>query len=501
MNATELLNQLRSLFGRLAAPIGRWIQGHALLFLACGVVVLFVSYGWAAYTDWRTKPITFYTGPLGGSLADPAGRIADRINEASTLLGTQYRVSVTPTNGYEDNRYRVSHDKTGSAIGFAHDGFGDSSNIAILLPLEHSYLHILCRQELATKLAGTSPAPLMLGQLKDNLRAGHVYLGPPQSGTRQTAEIILKSHGLVPDKLATHGVADWNEMRAGLANGHIDAAFYSGPIGAEIIAKIASDNSCRLIGLGAERAAILQENPQIAPAQFQSNSYGAAGFCPTTADTVATRRVLICPRTLPDKDAYILAKAASEAVQLDAGAIVWKSGPPTTQQIDERFSYILHPGAVLLRDQKPPSLWIRGGSVFLWTVIVWAITEFVRSINSWLQAPTARPIGVAEQATHYSELEEVVERALSELAFRPTPLEPADFAMWSERIRALRGQIAEARNLNFLNDKEARTLMRGLREIITDLGLRRSTDAMSAIASISRPTDTPLLGTPVPPHE
>ena len=57
---------------------------------------------------------------------------------------------------------------------------------------------------------------------------GRVFLGLPQSGTRQAASLVLEKYGLDPEKLATNGVEDYNEIARPWLTGTSRSRFIQG---------------------------------------------------------------------------------------------------------------------------------------------------------------------------------------------------------------------------------------------------------------------------------
>ena len=80
-------------------------------------------------------------GPSAGGLRD---FIEEQLEKAGRVVDGAFSVAVEATGGYDENRRRVSEDEKGNLVGFAYDGFGDSENVATILPLDNRYLHILC---------------------------------------------------------------------------------------------------------------------------------------------------------------------------------------------------------------------------------------------------------------------------------------------------------------------------------------------------------------------
>lgn len=391
--------------GQLLKFVGVWVvtaaRRHSGALLASAIVVLAVMTAWSWYLQWRTTEFVVLVGPGGGGSINHAKRIGRKIADQSSPYGAAYAVRIESTDGSEDIRKQISEDRDGNLIGFAHDGFGNSENVRILLPLDKNYLFVLCRKQFSEQTLKKSPGSKVtfadVMKNKDLLKPGRVFLGPTGSGTRQLAELVTERFDLDPQKYQTNGVYDWNDMRAALNNGYIDIAFYSGPLDADVVQEIAKDGSSVLVGLDGDRDPILQGRIHVFPAKLTARSFAAGDFCPRPLETIASRRVLICPADMPEETAYFLAKHAHMAMRSMIQDIDWNNPLPESPRT-EGFTYQLHPGAERLKQNNPPGPLPWNNNYVLLTLALWLATELATSINRKFQQSQAdKPPQVANQ--------------------------------------------------------------------------------------------------------
>ncbi len=502
MLTVQNFKDLFTSLGVLLAPAWAAIRKHAVwtAIIAFGslAVAALVTNAWSAYDRWRTREIVFLTGPVGGSGADPAQRIAEHAAYRSAkLLGGRYHLRVQTTNGFEENRRRVGQDRDGLSVAFAHDGFGDASNVAILLPLEWNYLQLLCTKKFREGIPGKEggESKLTLSDLQDKMTPGRVYLGPNESGTRQLAELVLSSYGHNPHRLASTGIADWHDMRAALYVGNIDVAFYSGPPNAPIIKAIADDEKCLLIGLDGTRNAIAQQNYQLLSATLQPNLYATNGFCPHAIETIASRRVLICSRAMSESDAYFLANVASEALQ-DSMEIKWQNMvPDPTNKEAKPLAYTVHPGAARLRDKQSAPGWLTSWPTILIAMGIFVLGEIARfmaakSSTTKDQSESDTPLEGVSLPRTYPELFEEINRRIASVIASARSWDAAQFKKWSDFAVRLEAHIEALQMRGDLTSKEAQVLFKGARELRYEIEIHEP----ELVKRARHKVDSPLSG-------
>jgi hypothetical protein len=378
-----------------------WRRFSPALFIA--VVLGGLGYlAFAEYSRHNTRAIEFYIGTWRGAGREPGRLIQGQAEKQSKEFRGGYKIALRGSDGFEENRRLINQDQTGGIIGFVHEGFGDASNLRLLLPLEWNYLHILCSADSLKQWnlrrspsSGVKPETLTLKHLAAHLKSeksrGRVYLGPRESGTRQLAELVLRHHGLVPDHISAPGIANWDDMRAALKTGQIDLAFKCGPLNDKVIESIAHEKSAVLVGLNGVADALVKQNEYLARETFEADSYRTGDFCPTPLETVASRRVLVCSSAMSEQDAFYLAQAADAALRSSIN-IRWDTLPPSEASRKARdFAIRLHPGAQSFQQGATPTrVWAQYGFI-LTPIAVFLSVELLRWLG--LRIPSVPEAG------------------------------------------------------------------------------------------------------------
>lgn len=182
-----------------------------------------------------------------------------------------------------------------------------------------------------------APSPIRgMGQL----RGARVSLGDPDSGVLFTAERLLGAIGIDPDgdvAAARLGIGDSVEA---LANGRIDAFFWSGSLPTQGITALAARTPIRLLDLADVLDRVREAFPEYAPGTVPAGSYGI----PERITTLLVRNVLLVGAAMADDLAAALVEAIFSAQELLAKA------SPAALTIDLRAAIgtqpvLLHPGA------------------------------------------------------------------------------------------------------------------------------------------------------------
>ena len=397
---------------------------HSMALIGSALVVLAAMTLWSWYRDFRTTEYTILVGPGGSMSEDDARQIKRRIESQSSWIGADYRVSTQETQGFEEVRRLINADETGRLFGFAHDGFGNAENVRILLPLDRNCLHVVASREFLESIGETRTSeaatwasmvlapidvrrrkplktPITFADLaahREHFLPGRWSLGPPDSGTRQLAEVVMQRYGLDANRYQTNGVKSWHDMRAALNNGDIDVAFYSSRMDADIMKSIAADGNSVLIGLDGDRDAIIQGQWHLQKQVFNKNSYANSGFCPTALETFSSRRVLLCSSSMTESTAYFLAKHSRDAMRTVVPEIDWENPPPDAPQ-SVGLTYRIHPGAERLRTNSPLGGVPWNSNYLLMTLALWIVTELVQSANKRLRSKPAEDGGPPSEAT------------------------------------------------------------------------------------------------------
>jgi hypothetical protein len=492
----ELIAQVWVSVQRVAQYSWKLLRRYAIPFMASAVVVLAVAFAWATYRDLATKRFTLLVGPYGGSGMGDARLIKAHLEKAaSTWYGPACHVRLETTDGYEENRRRISQDADGQVFGFAHDGFGSAAEldkVRVLLPLDKTHLHIVVRKPKSSSPASSpvdvaaesdQPKPdtaaALFANSLDRLAPGKVYLGPADSGTRQLAEAVLKYYRRDADQFPTFGIANWTEMRAALRTGAIDVAFCAGPKNSSVIQQIANDNDCILVGLNGDREAICQDCSHLEPSEFVARSYSKE-FCGAGCHTIASRRVILCSPAMSDKDAYLISKAAFESLRglgPDVGFRTVQSAP----NYRDGLRYELHNGAVLFSQNTGPGFlsdWIRTSNYVLITIGVFLATQFFRTLNSRSKQGNTPPVvnktaALDQTATDSDALELECRNLLLELQSTALGATAETCAGWNSRAVKVRDEISVRQKQGTISAAAAAGTRAMLKEIFSEVGFHR----------------------------
>jgi hypothetical protein len=474
MNAQELLKAVGEFLGYVARWAWGFARRHSVPLIGSALAVIAVSTLWDWYRGWMTEEVVLLGGPAGGSWVRDAARITKGIEAESTWYGKQYRVRTEQTEGFEENRRRISDDQTGRMVGFAHDGFGEAENVRVIYPLEWNILHVFCRkkwlQSEDLQAPESAPRTPLFSEIVGRMAPGRIAFGPPDSGTRQLAALVMGLYGREREmgKLQAHGVVDWNDMRGALNNGSIDLAFYTGPLGVPIVADVARDGSCVLADLGADCDAIRQGRVHIQAATLAANSYSNAGFCPRSIATLATRRVLICSAAMGEGQAYFLSREFQDVF----GTVGWEGSVPLKTP-EGVLSYRLHPGAVRVKNAQGAP-WSPSFGYF-WSIIgLWLCTEAVKSINALVRKRTEKPAAVAQPASAgYDGFKREIELRVRELERAPLEIGRKERKAWEAQVADFRQRVRAAHQAQALDATQTHTLLEGAREWEHEIELRR----------------------------
>lgn len=186
-----------------------------------------------------------------------------------------------------------------------------------------------------------------------DLAGKRVSTGAPSSGTEYTTLLVLDAAGVKTD-----GFSKWSRLGAaesadGLANGTLDAYFWSGGIPTGSISELATTlqrkgKQVKLVSLDPNGEAVktfMQRFPGLGVmGTVPASTYNMAG----DAHTLAFWNRFACPASLPDDVAYTITKTIFEHIQDLHDAI--KPSKDTTVENTAKFvgntTIPFHPGAI-----------------------------------------------------------------------------------------------------------------------------------------------------------
>ncbi|MDM7323837.1 MAG: TAXI family TRAP transporter solute-binding subunit [Thermus sp.] len=213
--------------------------------------------------------------------------------ENRTGGGTYYCATVLPDSAY-------------LAYTGQHDRFKDkpARSVRILFAMYPNFLHLVTREGTGIRVV-------------QDLKGKRVSTGAPGSGTEVEALLVLQAAGLSPKDFAKQERLGAQESANTLAEGNIDAFFWSGglPTGAitELAAALARKGQrIHLVPLDPKSTVVQtfqRRFPGLAgPGVIPKAVYGARADTPT----LTFWNLFVCPQSLPEEAAYALTKATFE---------------------------------------------------------------------------------------------------------------------------------------------------------------------------------------------
>ncbi len=176
----------------------------------------------------------------------------------------------------------------------------------------------------------------------EDLRGKRVSVGAPGSGTEVNAEAILSANGITYDDI-TEQRLNFNETADALANGDIDAGFWSVGAPTSSILNLATTNDIVIIELTEEQFAAAQAaDPTFARTTLPGGTYEDA------AEDIAVLgipNVLVVSSEMPDDLAYEITRAMFENIA-DLQAVHPAANETTVEFTMSATPVPLHPGAI-----------------------------------------------------------------------------------------------------------------------------------------------------------
>ena len=154
------------------------------------------------------------------------------------------------------------------------------------------------------------PADSDIQSLED-LRGKRVSVGAPGSGTEVNAQALLSAAGMTFDDIDAQRL-NFNETADALANGDIDAGFWSVGAPTSSILNLATTNDIRILSLTDEQIAAADEaDPSFAPATLPAGSYEGVD---EDVATLGVPNVLVVSSEMDADTVYAVTKAMFENI-------------------------------------------------------------------------------------------------------------------------------------------------------------------------------------------
>ncbi len=248
----------------------------AILFLLmltplAGVALLQV---WHHYNNVLPQSIRLAGGLDGGVYNDISQSIADRLVDHYGV-----EVQASPTRGSFDNRERLLAGDVHLAPMQAAAISGDQ--LCVVAPLFYEAVHVVVRSDMPV-------------QTIEDLADHDVAVGPPQSGSRRTAELIFDSLQLTPP-IRPLEVPGWSEMHRSDAP---KAAVICIGKGSSLVSRLLTSGQWKLVPIPSAIQISLQ-HPTLRPMHIHSNEYVDANLPQGGIATVGTTAFLAAQQDTP----------------------------------------------------------------------------------------------------------------------------------------------------------------------------------------------------------
>ncbi len=254
------------------APLSQRRFQTLMLMLAILVPLVLLSWSWWHRHRSAAMPrhVSFAGGLVGGLYTNTAQHLADVLQRE-----TGVPCDVIPTRGTWDNRAKLLAGQVqlaplqASAIG--------GEELAVIAPLFYEAVHVLVRRD--------GPVHVIA-----DLPGNAIAVGPPGSGSRRAAELVL-------DSLKLNGTTcpridlEWPQLKtmlvpaAGQKTKVSVAIICIGP-GSELVRGLLADGSWELISL-TNSVAISLQHPTLRPMTLQRSTYRSDTYTAETTSPVA----------------------------------------------------------------------------------------------------------------------------------------------------------------------------------------------------------------------
>ena len=281
------------------------------------------------------EQLSIATGGTGGVYFPMGGGLAEIIN--GKIDG--YSATAEVTGASVENMGLVATGDADLAIALAdtvqqgYTGTGRFEGNA--LPMVRGLASLYANMIQIVALEGSGITTL------EDLRGKRVSVGAPGSGTEVNAAAILNANGMTYDDIDEQRL-NFNETADALANGDIDAGFWSVGAPTSSILNLATTNSIVMIELSdAEIAAARAADPIFAQTTLDAGIYDGVG----ATTVLGVPNVLVVSSEMSDDLAYAITSAMFENIE-DLRAVHPAANQTTVEFTLAATPIPLHPGAI-----------------------------------------------------------------------------------------------------------------------------------------------------------
>lgn len=307
------------------------IQGPRALILSTAVVAM----GFAASAQAQEQ-ISVATGGTGGVYFPMGGGLAEIIN--NHVEG--YSATAEVTGASVENMGLIATGDADLALGLAdtvaqaYTGTGrfEGQQLEMVRGLASVYANMI---QIVT-LEGSGITSL------DDMRGKRISIGAPGSGTEVNTAAILEANGISYDDIDEQRL-NFNETADALANGDIDAGFWSVGAPNSSILNLATTNNIVMIQLSEEELAAAQS----ADPTFARTTLAGGTYTGVDADltVLGIPNVLVVSSEMPEDLAYNITRAMFENIA-ELRAVHPAANETTVEFTLSATPVPLHPGAL-----------------------------------------------------------------------------------------------------------------------------------------------------------
>jgi TRAP transporter TAXI family solute receptor len=290
----------------------------------------------AAAPAFAQEQLSIATGGTGGVYYPMGGGLAEVIN--AHVDG--YSATAEVTGASVENMGLIATGDADLAIGLADTVYQAQTGTGRFegqqLEMVRGLASIYANMVQIVALEGSGITSL------EDLRGKRVSVGAPGSGTEVNAEAILSANGITYDDIDEQRL-NFNETADALANGDIDAGFWSVGAPTSSILNLATTQDIVVLALSeAELAAA-----QAADATFAVTTLPGGTYNGVDADiaVLGVPNVLVASSEMPDDLAYAITKAMFENIA-DLKAVHPAANETTVEFTMSATPVPLHPGAI-----------------------------------------------------------------------------------------------------------------------------------------------------------
>jgi TRAP transporter solute receptor, TAXI family len=267
--------------------------------------------------------------PMGGGLAEIINNHIDGYSATAEVTGASVENMGLIATGDADLAIALA-----DTVSQAYEGTGRFEGQQ--LPMVRGIASMYANMVQIVALEGSGVTTLA------DLRGRRVSVGAPGSGTEVNAEQILTANGITYDDFEEQRL-NFNETADALANGDIDAGFWSVGAPTSSILNLATTQSIHMIALSAdEMTAAIGANPIFARTQLPAGMYTGVD---AAVPVVGVPNVLVVSAEMDDDLAYAITKAMFENIA-ELQAVHPAANETTVEFTLEATPVPLHPGAI-----------------------------------------------------------------------------------------------------------------------------------------------------------